>query len=162
VAPATLKVPDDQKVVLRAAATGVQIYVCSAKSNGLRDGGGESAPKDAADVSFEWTLKAPEADLFDAGGRAIGKHYAGPTWELMDGSEVVGKLKARADAPEPGAIAWLLLEAKSNVGHGLLTKVKSVQRLDTKGGQAPAGGCDAARVGAESRVRYGATYYFYE
>jgi len=158
--PAALRVPDDQKVVLRAAATGVQIYTCARRSNGLADG--EPAPQDSADVSFEWTLKAPEADLFDADGKVIGKHHAGPTWELMDGSEVVGKLKARIDAPEPGAIAWLLLEAKSNAGHGVLTNVKSVQRVDTKGGEAPTGGCDAAHAGAESRVRYGATYYFYD
>jgi hypothetical protein len=153
-------VPEDQKVVLRAAASGVQIYTCAGKS--LRDADGDSAVKDSADVSFEWTLKAPEADLFDANGRAIGRHYAGPTWELMDGSEVVGKFKARADAPAPGAIAWLLLEAKSNAGRGVLAKVKSVQRVDTKGGEVPAGGCDAAHAGAESRVRYGATYYFYD
>jgi hypothetical protein len=70
------------------------------RGESLRDADGDSAVKDSADVSFEkWTLKAPEADLFDANGRAIGRHYAGPTWELMDGSEVVGKFKARADAP---------------------------------------------------------------
>lgn len=149
--PAALRVPGGAKMVLRAAATGVQIYTCASKDNGS-----------SADASFEWTLKAPEADLFNAEGRMIGRHYAGPTWELMDGSEVVGQLKAKVAAPQPGAIAWLLLDAKSNAGHGLFAKVKSVQRVDTRGGERPAGGCDAAHAGAESRVEYGATYYFYD
>lgn len=144
--PPALKAPEGQKVVLKAAAKGVQIYTCSPK------------PADA----FEWTLKAPEADLFDGQGQKIGNHYGGPTWESTDGSKAVGQLKEKADAPEAGAIPWLLLDVKSNEGKGVLGKVKSVQRVDTKGGKAPSGGCDAGHSGAEVRVDYQATYYFYE
>src|SRR5580698_4159759 len=58
-------------VLLKAAAKGVQVYACKAK---------ETAPS-----TFEWTLTGPDAQLFDDRGQPIGKHYAGPTWELADG-----------------------------------------------------------------------------
>lgn len=44
----------------------------------------------------------PEAGLFDASGRQIGWHYAGPQWEAADGSRAIGALKSRADAPKGG------------------------------------------------------------
>jgi hypothetical protein len=40
-------------------------------------------------------------------------------------------------------------------------KVSSVQRINTKGGKAPASGCDAARAGQEVRVPYSADYRFF-
>jgi len=144
--PAALKVPEGQKPVLRAQAKGAQVYTCSAKEGG----------------AFAWTLKGPDAELFDAQAKPIGKHYAGPTWESADGSKVVGQVKEKADAPDPGAIQWLLLEAKSNAGQGVFGKVKSVQRIETRGGKAPAAGCDAAHAGAETRVDYQAAYVFYD
>ncbi len=94
-------------------------------------------------------------------GSTIGKHYAGPTWEAADGSKVVGQKTAQADAPEAGAIPWLLLTTKSNEGAGVMARVKTIQRVDTHGGKAPAEGCDAAHDGAEVRVPYTATYYFH-
>jgi hypothetical protein len=110
---------------------------------------------------FEWTLKAPEATLTDDAGQALAKHYAGPTWEATDGSKVVGAMKAKADAPDSNAIPWLLIEAKSNEGHGVLSNIAWVQRAATVGGKAPSTGCDKAHAGAEVRVDYRATYYFY-
>lgn len=159
-APPALAAPDGQKVVQKATGAGSQIYECARKMRAPSDS--DAATIDPSEAAFEWTLKAPEADLLDAEGRVIGRHFAGPTWRWMDGSEVQGRLKARVDAPEPGAIAWLLLEAKSHAGKGVLTNVKSVQRIDTRGGQPPSGGCDAAHAGAESKVAYRAMYYFYE
>jgi hypothetical protein len=52
-------------------------------------------------------LKAPDADLFDEGGRRIGRHFAGPTWEASDdGSKVIGtpieKTPRRKVAISPG------------------------------------------------------------
>jgi hypothetical protein len=140
-APDALRVPDGNAMVLKASATGWQIYACAA------DGA--------------WKLKAPDAVLRDDAGKSIGKHFAGPTWEASDGSRVVGELKAKADAPDANAIPWLLLAAKSHAGEGALAKVSFIQRLATTGGKATASGCDAAHVGAEQRVAYTATYYFY-
>ena len=56
--------PQGAPLLLEVAADGVQIYVCEAKAQG-----------------FEWTFKAPEANLFDKQGLQIGTHFAGPTWK---------------------------------------------------------------------------------
>jgi hypothetical protein len=145
--PNNLKAPDGQMVLLKAAGQGVQIYACSAKA-GQPD-------------HFEWVFKAPVADLMDDQGEKIGRHYAGPTWEANDGSKVVGEVQQRADAPQPGAVPWLLLKAKSNQGNGTFRNVTYIQRVDTEGGAAPKVGCDAQHNGAEARVDYKAAYYFY-
>ncbi|HEY4159698.1 MAG TPA: DUF3455 domain-containing protein [Polyangiaceae bacterium] len=145
--PPSIQVAPGLTVLSKAAARGAQIYTCRANA---------TDPK-----IFEWTLKAPDAELFDDQGQKLGRHYAGPTWEALDGSKVVASLKAKADAPDASAVPWLLLETKSNEGSGVFSKVKSVQRVDTVGGKAPAAGCDAAHDGSEVRVDYRASYYFW-
>jgi hypothetical protein len=67
----------------------------------------------------------------------------------------------RADAPDPSAIPWLLLEAQEHTGSGAFSTVTYIQRLDTVGGVAPVEGCDEAHEGDEARVPYEATYAFY-
>lgn len=144
--PEKLRVASDQVLALELRGEGVQIYVCTAR--------------DA--TKFEWTLKAPEAGLFDDAGRQVGKHYGGPTWEGNDGSKVVGELKARDDGPDGHAIPWLLLSAKTSSGGGMFGNTTSIQRLRTVGGKAPADGCSkAAEAGSEVRVPYQARYAFY-
>jgi hypothetical protein len=145
--PPTLQVPDGQTVLLKAHAKGVQIYQCVATAG---DPG-----------KFDWSFKAPEADLTNKDGKKIAKHYAGPTWEANDGSKVVGAVLQKTDAPRPGAVPWLLLKAKTNEGTGTFARVTYIQRVDTEGGVAPAAGCDQAHVNAEARVEYRANYYFY-
>ena len=144
--PARLEVPANQTLFLTVAARGAQIYECRAV---------QGDPS-----KFEWTLKAPEADLFDAGGNKVGRHYAGPTWELKDGGKVAGHLKAKADAPDGKGVPWLLLEAASP-GEGTLNKVRSIQRVGTVGGKAPTEPADQSKAGQERRVEYSATYLFY-
>ena len=144
--PGPLKAPAGEKVILVGHATGVQIYVCQAGTN----------------PPFAWAFKAPEADLTDSRGKKIIHHFAGPTWKHIDGSEVVGSVTAKQDAPKPGAIPWLLLTAASHAGQGILTRVSSIQRIRTDGGVAPnANTCDASKTGQESRSAYSADYYFY-
>jgi len=146
--PEELRVDPALVLLLEARATGVQIYVC---------GPGKEDP-----ASSQWVFQAPEADLFDATGARIGRHYAGPTWESVDGSKVVGRLKAQASAPESTAVPWLLLVAKATSGPGLLSRVEAVQRVDTVGGKAPpASSCDPAHAGTQARIPYQATYRFY-
>mgnify|MGYP006184517681 FL=1 len=41
---------------------------------------------------------------------------------------------------------------------GVLSPVSFIQRLHTEGGVAPAGGCDAASIGRQTRVGYRADY----
>ena len=136
--------PQGSALLLEASADGVQIYTCEAKGN-----------------LFEWSFKAPEANLFDKQGRQIGVHFAGPTWKMADGSAVVGEVIAKADAPERGAIQWLLLRAKAHEGHGILADAAFIRRTDTKGGAAPTAGCDAGHVSEQARMRYSATYQFF-
>lgn len=145
--PENLKAPATEVQSLETGATGVQIYECNA---------GKDEP-----TRFEWIFKAPEADLFDTAGKKIGKHYAGPTWESNDGSKVVGEVKARDNGPNPNAIPWLLLGAKSTSGTGVFSRVKSIQRVNTVGGKAPTDVCSQAQAGKVARVDYKATYKFY-
>jgi uncharacterized protein DUF3455 len=135
--------PQHSAAVLELVADGVQIYTCDAKEGG-----------------FEWSFKAPEANLFDKQGRQVGTHFAGPTWKLDDGSAVVGELVPKADAAEPHAIQWLLLRAKSHQGSGVLSNVAYIRRTDTKGGLAPSAGCDANHRSEQARIRYSADYQF--
>ena len=146
--PENLKVPATQRLALEADASGVQIYEC------------KPATDDPA--RFEWTLRAPEAELFDLGGKPIGRHYGGPTWESYDGSKVVGEVKERSEAPNLKAIPWLLMTAKSASGDGVFGRTVSIQRAQTAGGKAPLQGCGAEYAGNQVRVRYTARYYFYE
>jgi hypothetical protein len=147
VVPDRLDVDPEQPVAPVAHASGVQIYACTAGSDAAR---------------YAWSLKAPEADLFDDSGRRIGSHYGGPTWEATDGSKVVGAVKARIDASLDDTIPWLLLAATSNSGSGVFARVASIQRIDTRGGLAPRDAAyDESRIGNERRVPYTATYVFY-
>jgi Protein of unknown function (DUF3455) len=130
-------------VYLEVRAIGAQIYTC-----GKTDAG-----------AWTWTFKAPEALLVDQREQPLGKHYAGPTWEGLDGGKVVGTLKASAPSPD-NSIPWLLLDIKSREGTGDFTKAQAILRVTTKGGVAPSSGCDAAHVGTEKRVPYTATYLF--
>ena len=145
--PDALKAGANETLALIASAKGVQIYECRARKDGT--------------VGYEWAFVAPEADLFDAGGNRIGRHYAGPHWESTDGSRILGAVKEHAAAPAADAIPWLLLSAKSVGPEGSLSKVTSVQRVSTVGGLAPKAGCSQAAVGKSVRVQYTADYYFY-
>lgn len=147
VVPENLRTPATEVLSLEAEATGVQLYECNASKE--------------EPTRFEWIFKAPEADLFDRAGSKIGKHYSGPTWESTDGSKVVGEVKARDNGPDPNAIPWLLLSAKSTSGTGVFSRVKSIQRMNTVGGKAPTEVCSQAQAGKLTGVVYKATYYFY-
>jgi hypothetical protein len=147
VIPASIQAPDNQTLQLRAHAVGVQIYICQASHDDP--------------MRFDWVLKAPEAQLFDSSGKPIIKHFGGPTWQAADGSSVIGEVVAKDSGPDPMAIPWLLLRAKSTSGNGLLSHTQSVQRLNTVGGKAPEGGCGAGLVGSEVSVHYTADYLFY-
>lgn len=146
-APAALQPPPGHQPSQVLHARGVQIYECAPVAN--RPG------------EYAWAFKAPEAELADAAGRTLGKHYAGPSWEAPDGSLIVGKLRARDPGPDPRAIPWLLLDASSTGRDGAFSRVRSIQRLQTVGGIAPAEPCDAAHAAQFARVPYRAVYVFF-
>jgi Protein of unknown function (DUF3455) len=145
--PAQLRPAPGEVLILQARGVGVQIYDCS--------------PKAGQPGAYGWTFRAPDAQLMDASGRVLGRHFTGPTWELDEGSSVVGELKASAPSPNPSAIPWLLLAARATAGSGKLTATTSIQRLQTVGGVAPSVGCNAANAGKVAKVPYTADYYFY-
>ncbi len=146
--PANLAVDTTtQELALTLNAQGTQIYECRAVA-------GEAG-------KYEWGFKAPEADLFDARGNKVGRHFAGPTWELTEGGKVIGKVKAKTDAPDGKGIPWLLLDVAEKSGPGVLGKAVSIQRVNTVGGQTPTEPADASKAGQTRRVDYTATYLFY-
>lgn len=142
--PQQLQSPTGEQLLLQVHAKGDQVYACKG-----------DAPQ------FAWTLKAPDAQLFDKDGKAFGKHFAGPSWEAQDGSRVTGKAVANAPSPDPDSIPWLLVNIVGHEGSGVLSRATTIQRLNTKGGKAPATGCDASHAGQEVRVPYSADYLFY-
>lgn len=142
--PRELIPPEGAKLVLVGEAKGDQIYTCK-EQNG----------------QYSWTLKAPEAQLFDKQGNVLGRHFAGPSWELSDKSAVTGKMIARADAPDKDAIPWLLIGVVDHSGSGQLSNVTHIQRINTSGGKAPASGCEVSSGGKEVRSPYSATYRFF-
>ena len=143
--PEAIRVPAGQKVVLDVTGKGVQIYDCK-----------PSATNPAALV---WTFREPAAVLSRRGGHPVGIHFAGPTFESFDGSAVVGA-RPKSVQPDPTAIPWLLLEADTHRGDGVLSQVDFIQRIETRGGLAPAGTCDPA-ADATVAVPYRARYVFY-
>jgi hypothetical protein len=146
--PDALKAPAGQVLAIAARGVGVQIYACmAAKDDPIR---------------YTWTLKAPEARLRSESGKPLGKHYGGPTWEALDGSNVVGELVAQTEGTDAAAIPWLLLRAKSTSGSGVFSGITTIKRLHTVGGKAPATGCDAEHAGTETRISYSADYHFYK
>ena len=146
-APVQLAVPAGAVLALRAEGRGVQTYACE-------------QPADSPG-QYGWRFVAPQATLLDAGGKAIGRHYAGPTWEAADGGKVVGEVRAKAASPDAASIDWLLLSAKATSGPGLFARVVFVQRLNTVGGQAPTKTCNGDNLGDQIRVPYSAEYDFY-
>ncbi len=138
--PDAVKVPDGNKRIATFKGDGVQIYGCT---NGA------------------WTFIQPAATLTRY-GQPVAVHFAGPSfprWEsTKDGSLVGAKKLAAAD--ERDAVPQLLLQAQENAG-GPGTQfgaVTFVQRLNTRGGLAPAGACAA---GAQVGVHYTADYAFW-
>ncbi|RAS68168.1 uncharacterized protein DUF3455 [Lentzea atacamensis] len=136
VAPA-VQVPAGNKLVAKFYAKGVQTYTCTTGA---------------------WKLLEPAATLADRLGRAVGLHSRGPIWvSTTDGSAVEAAPVDGARNEVPGAVPELLLKAKTTRGAGVFAGVSYVQRLATKGGLAPSGGC---AEGAQTSVRYEALYTF--
>ena len=115
--PDALAAPGET-AVLTLHAQGEQIYEC-------KEGGGGK---------LRWTFREPVATLI-ADGKVAGHHSAGPTWELADGSAVVGKVVASAPGRSANDIPWLKLEVISHRGKGKLSDITTVQRINTVGGK---------------------------
>jgi hypothetical protein len=137
--PADIAEPD-ATIVAIYHAEGAQVYECLAASDG----------------KLVWTFREPTATLL-SNGLTVGRHSAGPTWELSDGSTLTGKPIGRAPGKTAADIPWLKLTIGARHGDGKLESVDVIQRINTKGGVA-AGACDDA--GQFLSVPYSADYTF--
>ena len=91
----SIDAPPHFRLLLRAVGSGDQVYGC---------------------VNGHWELKAPDAKLLNHEGSVIGRHFAGPTWQLNDGSWVKGNAVVKQVAPDATAVPWLLLESVGGTG----------------------------------------------
>ena len=137
--PAALAVPSG-RLVGSVSAAGTQVYECARTPKG----------------DFAWSFREPKADL-TYNGKAVGRHFAGPTWEFTDGTRVVGRVSAKTDGKGPDDIPWLKLDVIRRVKTGPAAGAKYVLRMDTQGGNL-AGPCTNATTFRE--VPYKATYLF--
>jgi hypothetical protein len=138
--PAAIAAPGET-LVATMHAQGAQVYECKTDASG----------------KLTWQFREPIATLLED-GKTAGRHYAGPNWELADGSIVVAKVAGRAPGATANDIPLLKLEVTSRRGSGRLADITTIQRLNTKGGSAE-GPCNAA--GVFLSVPYTADYAFY-
>ena len=129
-----------ETVVLTVHAEGAPAYECKA------DPGGK----------LTWQFREPVATLM-ADGKTVGRHYAGSTWEHVDGSRVPGKPAGSAPGATASDIPWLKLEAVEPRGPGVLAGIATIQRINTSGGQFE-GAC--YKAGATHAAPYSADYVF--
>ena len=120
-------------------AEGAQLYECKPAAGG-----------------FAWTFREPIAALIKD-GRTIGRHYAGPTWELDDGGAVRGKVAASAPGATDADVPLLELNVVEHHGAGALKDAVLVLRLATHGGVL-SGACPV--VGELQAAPYSADYVF--
>ena len=146
--PASVKVPAGHRVAMEAVGVGETAYECREK-------------KDAAG-QYEWVFLGPEAVLNDRCGKKIGSYFGPPaTFENMDGSKVVG-VQMAVSPSSPGNLPIQLAKANPTTGSGAMVGVTYVQRVNTKGGVAPATACGMATKGDLQKVKFQADYIFYK
>jgi len=117
--PEAIAAAAGEAAIVTMHAEGAQIYECKIDSGD----------------KLVWQFREPIAALM-IDGKTVGRHFAGPSWELADG---------------------LKLEVTSQRGAGQLTGASSIQRINTQGGVA-AGAC--GQGGTFLRVPYSADYVF--
>jgi hypothetical protein len=127
-------------VILQVHAEGAQLYECRADAAG----------------HLAWAFREPVAALI-RGDETVGRHYAGPHWELDDGSLVKGKTAMSLPGAGPDDAALLKLDVVENRGVGALKGAAMVLRLNTHGGGLKG---DCAAAGTFRSVPYTAEYVF--
>ena len=147
--PAAIQVDETKyRVVAKRLGAGVQVYDCDP-------------------VKGTFTFREPQADLYDLESvTQQGIHFVGPEggtaqWADADGSRVLARVVARADAPPPADpikdVQWLKVEALKPFGTGVFSDVAFIQRVLTYGGQPPPS-CDS---GTSISRHYTALYIFW-
>jgi hypothetical protein len=133
---------DGNTIIVSLHAEGAQIYECK--------------PDGTKAHALTWQFREPIATLL-VGGQSIGRHYAGPNWDYIDGSGVRGRVVASRAGATAGDIPWLDIEVVEHRNEGILSEATSVQRVNTRGGMTQ-GPC--AKDGEYLSVPYAADYLF--
>lgn len=137
-----IKAPSSHEPTLQLASRGVQIFRCEKR-----------------DAGTVWVFRQPQADLFDADGKTVGKHGANFSFEHDDGSRLVSTIAAYDEASKPTDLRWLLLTTRS-FGKGAFENVSHVQRVNTAGGMPPTR-CEASQLNQLLRVDFTSDFVFY-
>jgi hypothetical protein len=149
--PSDLNVPEGNKLLLQAYATGVQIY---------------QVRRSLADPNvYEWVNVAPAATLYAKPDftNPLGTHYKGPTWAFTKGvfkDEKVVAAKQKGVIVDATAVPWLLLKAVDSLSSPG-NKVTYIQRVCTTGGLPPATIPTESNLGELDSIPYTANYLFY-
>jgi hypothetical protein len=176
--PAIIAPPEGNVAFLLGRAVGTQGYVCLPLSGGASWTVNSARPEATLfqsvfgfDVQIITHFLSPDTNPNQNAPDPL--PFGSATWQSsFDSSKVwaqaLHSLAPGTDAscPNAGAIACLLLQSIGSLhgptGGKLLTRTTFIQRLNTKGGSAPAEGCStSADVGKQTLVPYSADYYFF-
>jgi pimeloyl-ACP methyl ester carboxylesterase len=138
--------PATQSTALAFTGRGTQIYSCQNTGS-----------------AYTWVLKGPDAQLFNAAGQVVGRHFFGPQWQANDGSRISGQLLVASTSPDGGQenMPWLVLRAHIEQADGIFGHVRIITRTDTHGGAAPSAPCGPQQNGQTMSKVYSATYTFF-
>ena len=183
VTPAIITPPDGNSLFLVAPAVGTQGYICLPTAPGAATASWTVKPSRpeatlfqrvfGQDVQIATHFLSPDANPNDAAPNPL--PFGSATWQSsFDTSKVWAQvlhsniIPAGSDpsCPNAGSIPCLLLQSIGSQsgpsGGTTLSKTTFIQRLNTRGGVAPADGCStSAEVGQQMLVPYTADYYFY-
>uniref|UniRef100_Q01ZI2 DUF3455 domain-containing protein n=1 Tax=Solibacter usitatus (strain Ellin6076) TaxID=234267 RepID=Q01ZI2_SOLUE len=182
--PTLITPPAGNAAFLLGHALGTQGYVCLPTEAGASTASWtvNSARPEATlfqtffdqDVQIVTHFLSPDTNPNDAA--PIPLPFGSATWQSsFDSSKVwaavlhknqIAAGTDKASCPNDGAIPCLLLQSIGSqagpTGGKTLSKTTFVQRLNTRGGSAPADGCATSTdVGKQVLVPYTADYYFY-
>ena len=141
-----MRAPANEVPAFSLSGNGVMIYQCKATFNNPN--------------VYAWYYIAPDATLYDGGHEVARMAQPNLLEALSDQSSLSGVL--RASQPVSGSLAWTLTQAVAMSDSGIFAGVTSMQRVNTRGGLPPSGGCNVDNVGEEARVAFNADYYFYK
>ena len=176
--PADITPPAGNSAFLLGHGAGTQGYVCLPKGTGASWTVNNARPEATLfeslfgqDVQIITHFLSPDTNPNQVAPDPL--PFGNATWQSsFDSSKVwaqtLHSIASGSDAscPNTGSIACLLLQSigsqQGPTGGKVMTKTTFIQRLNTKGGSAPADGCStSADVGNQKLVPYTADYYFF-
>jgi hypothetical protein len=147
VIPDAIKVPAGNVLLFQAFGPGVHIYNC---------------PTNAASNATPFTIVYSNADQKQIIG-TLDSPDGLLRWSDLVGNSVIAVPQVVVPSPNPANIPLVLLKAQAHLGpgNGMLSQVTFIQRVNTNGGTAPAGGCMNKNQAQES-LPFSTTYIFYK